>query len=68
MPAQPFGPRRTRWDQITSKTEMLITHVLCGFPPAAAGLALPMLRTHHGVWKASVNAEKHPDRFPNQPK
>jgi len=39
MPAQPFGPRCTRWDQITSESEMLVTHVLGGcLPPLAAWL------------------------------
>ena len=41
MPAQPFGPLRTRWDQITSKSEILITHVLCGCRPPLVAWVCP---------------------------
>lgn len=73
MPVQPFGPQRTRWDQITSKSEMLITHVLCGCPPLPAAWLCPCqqallhgavrLCTYHSLWKASVMQRNTPTGF-----
>lgn len=73
MPAQPFGPQHTRWDQITSKTKMLITHVLCGWPLLLVAWFCPCqqallcraiaLHMHHGIWKASVVQRNTPTGF-----